>query len=380
MPDVPPSAAVPTTPPDSPALPRAALPEAVAPTGQSSVVYLPHQWFAACESKALRRHPKPVTLQGVRLVLFRGADGAPAALLDRCPHRNVPLSRGSVVGGELECAYHGWRFESGGACTRVPGLCRDSGERGAASRRAPAFATRELDGFVWVYSTPDATPTTEPYRLPKLDAPGYTTVRRSVDFPGTLVATVENALDVPHTAFLHRGLFRGAGEPNRIDVRVTRTATSVEAEYIGEPRPEGLVGRMLSPSGGLVQHWDRFILPCVAQVEYRLGDENHFLVTSIMTPVDGHLTRAFAVLSFNLRVPGWLIQPFLAPIAMRIFKQDAEILGLQSEAGAFWGGERYVSTEIDILGAQIQRLLKRAADGRLGPDDKPWVKELVLEA
>ena len=340
-------------------------------------MYLPRQWFAVCSSRELGKGAKAITLQGVRMALFRGEDGTPGALLDRCSHRNVPLSAGRVVDGEVECGYHGWRFNTSGTCTRVPGLCRS---HGADSRRAPSFACREQDGFIWVWSTPNEPPSTEPFRLPMLDAPGYTTVRRSVDFPGTMQATVENALDVPHTAFLHRGLFRGAGEPNRISVRVTRTATSVEAEYTGEPRPEGLVGRMLSPSGGVVSHWDRFVLPCVAQVEYRLGEENHFLVTSLMTPVDAHLTRAFAVISFRLRIPGWLVTPFLAPIAMQIFKQDAKVLARQSEASHFWGGERYVSTEIDILGAQIQRLLRRAADGRLAPDDKPWTKQVQLDA
>ena len=45
---------------------------------------------------------------------------------------------------------------------------------------------------------------------------------------------------------------------------------------MGEPRPPGIVGRILSPSGGLVTHFDRFILPSIAQVEYRIGTENHF--------------------------------------------------------------------------------------------------------
>lgn len=347
------------------------------PSGVTSVVHLPRQWFAVCMSRDLRSKPKSITLQGVRLVLFRDKEGLPGALLDRCPHRNVPLSGGKLVDGDLECPYHGWRFNTDGACTKVPGLCRT---HGAESRRAPGFACQELDGFVWVWSTANEEPTKEPFRLPMLDAPGYTTVRRHVDFPGTLQATVENALDVPHTAFLHRGLFRGAGEPNRIEARITRTATSVQAEYLGEPRPEGLVGRLLSPSGGMVSHWDRFVLPCIAQVEYKLGEENHFLVTSLMTPVDTHLTRAFAVISFRLRVPGWLVKPFLAPIALKIFDQDAKILVKQSEASDYWGGERYVSTEIDILGAQIQRLLKRAADERLTPDDKPWSKQVALDA
>jgi hypothetical protein len=35
----------------------------------------------------------------------------------------------------------------------------------------------------------------------------------------------------------------------------------------------------------VVTHFDRFVLPSIAQVEYRLGSEVHFLVNSICTPV-----------------------------------------------------------------------------------------------
>ena len=93
----------------------------------TSVVKLPNQWFVACQSKTLQDKPVKLTLQGVPLVLFRGAGGVPAALLDRCPHRNVPLSGDKVQGdGTLECPYHGWRFDGSGACRAVPGLVSEN--------------------------------------------------------------------------------------------------------------------------------------------------------------------------------------------------------------------------------------------------------------
>src|SRR5690606_10064282 len=100
------------------------------------------------------------------------------------------------------------------------------------------------DGYVWVYSTPDVEPRGQPFRFPLLDAKGYTTVRREFTVNATMHAVVENALDVPHTAFLHGGLFRTAKKENEIEVVVRRYGDRVEAEYIGEPRPKGLVGRL----------------------------------------------------------------------------------------------------------------------------------------
>ena len=119
-------------------------------------------------------------------------------------------------------------------------------------------------------------PPGEPYRFPLLGRHalhhGAARVRAST---GSLHAALENTLDVPHTAFLHGGLFRTAEKKNEIDVVVRRHGRRVEAEYLGEPRPQGLVGWLLAPGGGVVQHFDRFLLPSIAQVEYRLGTKSH---------------------------------------------------------------------------------------------------------
>ena len=337
-----------------------------APAGHVSVVHLPNAWFILCASSELGSKPLSRTLQGTPLVLFRGEGGKPAALLDRCPHRNVPLSLGRVKEGQLQCGYHGWRFDTEGQCRAIPGFL---GEPGARARCAIAYATREQDGFVWVYSTPGVVPTTEPYRFPLLEARDYLTVRRVLRAPGTLHATLENTLDVPHTAYLHGGLFRTEEKRNEIDVVVRRSADKVEAEYIGEPRPSGLVGKLLAPGGGEVQHFDRFLMPSIAQVEYRLGSGSHIIVTSAMTPVSDFDTLVYAVVTFRLPLPRWLtraVRPLAMPVALHIFGQDARILKTQTESIRRFGTEAYASTEIDVLGPGILRLLRAAEKEKPG--------------
>jgi phenylpropionate dioxygenase-like ring-hydroxylating dioxygenase large terminal subunit len=287
----------------------------------------------------------------------------------------VPLSLGRVRGDTLECAYHGWKFDRGGACTHVPGL-EDGGP--AKGRRVESFACREQDGLVWVYLTADAEPEREPFRMPYVGAPGYTTVIEKVEAEASLHATAENALDVPHTAFLHGGLFRTDDKKrNPIDVVVRRYHDRVEAEYIGEPRPTGLVGKILAPQGGVVKHFDRFIMPCVVQVEYGLG-ESHFVVSAALTPVADFRTELYAVISFKLPVPGAVVVPFLRPIAMRIFGQDAEVLKRQTETIRQFGGEQYMSTEIDVVGNHILKLLRDAERGQRKTDGEPVEKRLTM--
>ena len=290
-------------------------------------------------------------------------------MVDRCPHRNVPLSLGRLREGLLECRYHGWRFDASGACRAIPGVCSEDGDVARRGRAAEAVPCVEQDGFVWVWPGPAEPPAGGPaFRFPCIDAPGYDTVRRSLRSAGTVHAVAENALDVPHTAFLHGGLFRGAGrEPVEIDVVVRTGADRVEAEYIGEPRPPGAAGRLLAPGGGVVQHWDRFVLPSIAQVEYRLED-NHLLVTSALTPVTPTETRLHSAVTFSLRVPHAVIKVLVPPLAGLIFAQDARILARQAETIARFGGEQFSSTEIDVLGQGILRLLRRAERGEAGTD------------
>ncbi len=325
----------------------------------ASVVKLRRAWFVACASRELKSRPRGFTLQGVPLVLFRGADGKPGALLDRCPHRNVPLSMGRVVEGQLQCAYHGWRFDCAGACRAVPGLV--GGEVALRSRAAEAYPCLEEDGYVWVWADAAEAPSSPPFRFPHLSEPGWTTVRKSFVVAATLHAVAENTLDVPHTAFLHGGLFRTAEKKNDIEVVVRRHANFAEAEYLGEPAPTGLVGTLLAPKGGVVKHFDRFLLPAVAQVEYQLSEQSHLFATSALTPLSDFETRVHAVVTFKLPVPGWLVRPFIQPVALRIFAQDQKVLKRQTEVIRQFGGERYTSTELDVLGHEIWRLLKQAA-------------------
>lgn len=346
-----------------------------------SVARLSNYWYVACLSREVGAKPLARTVIGIPLVIFRAGDGKPAALLDRCPHRNVPLSLGRVEGGHLECGYHGWQFDGAGRCRLVPGLQSDGDARG---RGVAAHATCERDGFVWVWGESGVEPVGEPPGIAIPTGGDYATIIRRLDFPGTLHATAENALDVPHTAFLHRGLFRGSGKRNRIRAVVRRGADRVEAEYIGEPRPEGVVGRLLAPNGGVVEHWDRFVLPSIAQVEYRLGDENHMLVTSLCTPLDDFTTRMFAVVAFRLRLPTAIVRPLVTPLAMHILRQDAAVLRAQSDSVRRFGGEQFVSTEIDLLGPHIWRLLRDAEAGSLPPadDSDPLtvIREVEFEA
>jgi len=358
-------------------------PSAAAATGHDTsgrywIARLPRAWYIACRSSALRRKPLATTILDTPLVVFRTRNGTAAALLDRCAHRNAPLSLGRVAGERLACRYHGWEFCAEGRCELVPAL---AGPQQSHGRRVPSFATREQNGFVWVFAAADETPDSEPYHFAHLEDPGYGQFRIDYRVDATLHATLENMLDVPHTAFLHRGLFRG-GTPNRITAVVRHSALGVEAQYVGEPPPRGLAARILgmgSDTDATLEHHDRFILPSISQVEYRLGD-NHFIATSALTPESDFMTRFSTVVTYRLPVPRLLLRALFEPVARRILAQDRWILSRQTASVRSFGGEQYVSTGVDVLGPEIWRILKRAELGEAAPADLPAEQRIDLMA
>jgi len=321
---------------------------------------LENQWYIACHAKDLKNNtPKAVRLCNICMVLFRAKNGQTVAMLDRCPHRNVPLSCGYVKNNEITCKYHGWRFNEQGDCTYVSGLLEE--EANHRTRRATTFPVCESQGFVWVMPIQTiATATKQPFIIPHVQDKEYGMVPYVYDFDATLFSVAENILDVQHTSYLHKGLFRTPSK-NKRTVKIKKTGLEVSAEYCDEPRPAGLLGKLLAPRGGTVIHFDRFILPSIAQVEYRLGEHAHLLVTNVLVPVEPFRTRIYVFVAFRLpwtKLLNPLIQWIATPFAKRVLYQDATILAAQTHNIRQFGKEHFTSTPADCLAPHISRLLR----------------------
>lgn len=331
--------------------------------GRYSVAFPRRWWYPACRSSELGRGPLALTLMGTPLVVFRNGSGEPAVLLDRCPHRNYPLSLGRVSDGALECGYHGWRFNGGGACTRVPGLL-DEQAAPSGTRRVATHAAREQDGMVWVWGDPDSEPTRKPLALPVIDGPGSAEVVFRYDLDCTMHASIENALDVPHTAFLHRGIFRGA-KPHRIDAVRRPLADGVEAQYLGEPVGMGPI-HFAEGSARTFDHWDRFFLPSIAQIEYAVEGWFRVVNTIVHLPLSPFRTRAWFIVRFWSRLPASVVRPVVLLRGKQILSQDARVLARQTERIRSFGGERFTSTDLDVLGNAIWHLQRQAERSETG--------------
>ena len=58
-----------------------------------------------------------------RSALFRGRGGEVFAMDNACPHRNGPLADGMLIGSQVVCPLHGYRYEGqSGECDQ-PAAC-----------------------------------------------------------------------------------------------------------------------------------------------------------------------------------------------------------------------------------------------------------------
>jgi phenylpropionate dioxygenase-like ring-hydroxylating dioxygenase large terminal subunit len=120
------------------------------------------EWLPVAHPSEVTGRPLAMVVEGVPLVLLRLRSGGPAvAYLDRCPHRLVPLSAGSVDGETLRCRYHGWEFTLDGRCVALPS--QGAGSSIPPRAQLPAGPpVREESGAVWLRRTELAALAAEP--------------------------------------------------------------------------------------------------------------------------------------------------------------------------------------------------------------------------
>ncbi|MDB5101739.1 MAG: iron-sulfur cluster-binding protein Rieske family [Cyanobacteria bacterium RYN_339] len=326
-------------------------------------------WYVACRADELARKPLARTLLGVPLVLFRDAAGRATALVDRCPHRNAPLSAGRLEAGVLRCPYHGWAFDGAGACVEVPGLCE---QQANPARAATAHPVLEQDGLVWVWGVAGVAAGPPPYRVPDLTAPNAYAF--GIDTRATLANAAENYLDSAHTAYVHAGLIRREAVRKPATVHVTRWHDRVEALYPDDQSLNGLIYGLLGRGVSKLDIVARFILPSIAELEYRTDTDAGMRIVVCFTPTEAGRLQGQVVVGTRWRGPGWLARALTQPLFKLAARQDAGILGLQADNVARFGDEAFVSTELDVVRSHIAYLL---AHPDLPPAAEPAVQRTL---
>jgi phenylpropionate dioxygenase-like ring-hydroxylating dioxygenase large terminal subunit len=269
-------------------------------------------WTPLVASASLRKAPLGFTLAGEKVVLFRDMSGAPAALLDRCPHRGVALSLGQVLpNGCLECPFHGWQFDARGVNQHIP----FNPQARRATLGATPLPTREIGDLIWIYTAPGLEAPTAPNPPDGLTDPSLarTLIERTWNCHWT--RAMENMLDSPHLPFVHRKTI-GKFTRRYMTLDSTMTVTWDETEFGGFTR--SLVdGR---DGGGRLEFHRPNIMALHIPIPHR-----HLRIHAIVIPVDSLRTRLMVVGSRDFLKSDWFKGLFAANTA-RIADEDRAVV------------------------------------------------------
>jgi phthalate 4,5-dioxygenase oxygenase subunit len=146
--------------------------------------------------------PVRLRLLGEDLIAFRDTSGKAGFVANACPHRGASLFFGRNEEEGLRCVYHGWKFDTTGACVDMPSEPAESNFKGKV--RVQAYPSAEFGGIVWIYMGPKE-------KQPPL--PLYEWYLGNHEFEPTIYKWMqecnwaqgqEGNIDTAHVTFLHR--------------------------------------------------------------------------------------------------------------------------------------------------------------------------------
>jgi phenylpropionate dioxygenase-like ring-hydroxylating dioxygenase large terminal subunit len=301
------------------------------------------------------------TICGEPIVLFRRRDGSIAALEDRCPHRKYALSKGAVIGDEIQCGYHGLQFDGSGACTKIPS--QRTIPRGFGTR---AYSVVDRYGyiFVWMGEPAAADAALLPEAWASITAPGWTAVHGFHHVRANYQLLIDNLLDLTHLAVIHKTTIASPGMPEpplKVDidgdrVRTFRALNNVSASPLHKA-VSGLTG-MVDRS------WEtEFVLPACVNLVIRArpaGTQDprpHHLVLNALTPETESTTHYFWALPRCIRINDANASKALWDMNQTAFDEDAAVIEIQQRMIDSDGTPLLAALDGDKAAAAARRII-----------------------
>ncbi|MGB0629053.1 MAG: Rieske 2Fe-2S domain-containing protein [Alphaproteobacteria bacterium] len=337
-------------------------------------MYLRNCWYIAALPEEVADRPVGRIFLGDPVVLFRTADGAAAALEDRCCHRHLPLSLGQVVEGNLQCGYHGLEFDSTGACVSVPGQSRVP--PGASVRRYPLI---ERYNWLWIWmGDPDAA---DPGLIPDVfwrDDPGWVATGEYWNVACGYDLLIDIQLDNTHAPFVHPDTL-GSSAITETPPKVERTDRNVSAgRWMMDVVPSPTFARAI----GTEKNVDRWLLweftppsLCAFDIGCALagtgaetGDRSQGVTlhtAHFMTPETETRCHYFWSVGRNYKTDDANVTAAMHAEFERIFSEDIEIVEAQQKSLDRTEAWQPIDVNADAPVLQARQLLKKCIDAEV---------------
>jgi vanillate O-demethylase monooxygenase subunit len=354
-----------------------------APTSAASKIFghPRNAWYvAAWDHEVTAKAPTARTVAGRPLALWRNSAGRAVALADACWHRLAPLSMGTLLGDEIQCPYHGLRYNAAGRCTQMPAQ-----ETVNPSAAVPSYPVVERHRFVWVWpgdpdlADPDLVPD-----MHQMDSPEWAGDGRTIDAPCNYQLVLDNLMDLTHEEFVHASSI-GQEELSESEFEVTHDDRHVTVSRwmrgIDPPPFWRKNMRDRFPDfEGKVDRWQiiHYEAPSTICIDVGVaeagtgapeGDRSRGVngyVMNTITPRDDRSCHYFWAFMRNYRLDSQLITTQLREGVHGVFAEDEAMLVAQQAAIDANPEHEFYSLNIDAGGMWVRRILDRMlrAEGR----------------
>ena len=175
----------------------------VGPGSVETRMFMKNCWYVAAWSGEIGRSLLERQICDESMVFYRTEGGDPVALGNVCPHRFAPLSAGKLIGDDVQCGYHGFRFGTSGGCTRTPlidGVI-------PAKMRVKRYAVVDRYDMIWLWlgDADHADESTIPDFACNND-PNFRRIEGMMEVAANYELISDNLLDLTHAEFVHEGV------------------------------------------------------------------------------------------------------------------------------------------------------------------------------
>ncbi len=240
-------------------------------------------WYAIMPLLNLGGGPRPFTLLGENIVLWLDSKGQPAAVRDRCCHRTARLSKGFVEGDHIVCGYHGWTYDRGGKCVRIPQQPDMAIPAGACTT---AYRCEARYGYAWVALEEPLLP------IPEFKEDADQKFRRIFQFyepwNTSPLRVMENSFDNSHFSYVHKANFGQYEQPKPSKYEIHPTDWGFEAETIVPINNPPASHRVTGTTEPVTERhlFNRWYLPFVRRFGCHYPSGLKHIIYNCATPID----------------------------------------------------------------------------------------------
>ncbi len=332
------------------------------------LVYQRNRWYIAAWNHEVSREILERRILGDVVALYRTEAGEPVAIAGLCPHRLYPFNKGCLVGDNVRCGYHGFTFDTKGACVAIPS--QDVVPSRFRLRTYP-LAQRWQWLWIWMGDPAEADETKIPdHAALGLGASGW----RADPVPllhlqARYTLLIDNLLDLTHIGFIHETSV-GSNVPNVSETKVLEEGEQILVEHHIRTLEKSPFEQFLFPAyQGKVDKVFRSVYESPAIINAAVlwfaskdGVRGEPLGTINflhgITPETPHSTHYFPTNARNFRLEDNQLSAALERQNIDVLRQDLEALTIiESYADRYGNTERELSAVADAGAIRVRRRL-----------------------